>query len=193
MEDKDYNFKEYEFDFGNPFKKFLSYALCCFFYLSIIFYLFFGIFALLAYIDDSVRNSLFVKVLFYVLIAMITAFAIFLTVLNFRPKKVVLTNYAIDIQRNSLPSLYHINRGFNDYIMYSDIEYYDFDEQAPSYRFYHLMDLPFIYYNYYSVVKIKDKKGRLYHIPVKKVVDFICDLDEKTEQFEASKTSKNNC
>lgn len=43
-----------------------------------------------------------------------------------------------------------------------------------------------------ALLKLKIK-SRLYHIPVKNAVDFICDLDEKTEQFETNKISKNNC
>lgn len=177
------NIKIYEFDFGNPFKKFISYFMYCFVNANIVFYLSLGMMGISASLKNNIDNLLLNRILAGIILTIIIAVIVFLFILTCRHKRVILTDYAIDIQRNSLPSLYHLNRGFNDYILYSDIDYCEFNELYAQRKYRGIKDmvLPFVVFNNYSVVKIKDKYGGFYQIPIENAEDFIREVNERVD------------
>lgn len=52
------------------------------------------------------------------------------------------------------------------------------------------MVLPYVVFNNYSVVKIKDKYGGFYQIPVKNAEDFVREVNKRVDL--AIQNSKNN-
>lgn len=110
MLDENNNIKIYEFDFGNPFKKFISYFTYCFVNANIVFYLSLGMMGISASLKNNIDNLLLNRILAGIILTIIIAIIVFLFILTCRHKRVILTDYAINIQRNSLPSLYHLNR-----------------------------------------------------------------------------------
>lgn len=180
MSDKIDNYKIYEFDFGNPFKKFASYCLYIFGCLCTFFWITFGDMLILYRLMEYTDNKIFLQIAAYLFLFIILAAFIFTIILFCQPRKIILAEYGIYVQRNFFPHPYHINRGFNDYIMYSEIESCDFNDTFHwYYRTY--MDPPMIFFNYNNVVRIKDKNGRVYEFPVTNIVDFVCDIDERMQ------------
>lgn len=184
MLDENNNIKIYEFDFGNPFKKFISYFIFIIAYLTLISYILIGSMVCLMALKNSFENQIFLRVLSYIFLVLIVASVVLLFVLVFKQKRIILYDTGIYIKRNFFPSIDHINRGFNDYIMYYDIEYCELDDtyQKPiNHMFYKLMDPPFMAFNNYSLVEIIDKDDKCYYIPVKNAEDFVREVNERVD------------
>ncbi len=183
MLDENNNIKIYEFDFGNSFKKFISYFMYCFVNANIVFYLSLGMMGISASLKNNIDNLLLNRVLAGIILTIIIAIIVFLFILTCRRRRVILTDYGIDIQRNSFPSIYHITRGFNDYILYSDIDYCKLNELYAQRKYRGIKDmvLPFVVFNNYSVVKIKDKYGGFYQIPIENAEDFVREVNERVD------------
>lgn len=173
---------EYKFDLGSTAKTTVSILIesfvHIFFMFIVLIVLFFAFGKLFNYISNEYIRSAF-RVLHFLIDLLVI---IFWNIALFRKKKIVLYNDLIYVGKNNLSDIFYLYTGiFNQKILYKNIVYCDYAEYIPigSRRGY---DFAFLIFNYDSLVKIKDKTGHKYYIPVKNADDFIDEVNLYAER-----------
>lgn len=168
----------YKFDYGNAFKFFLSYLIQFLVNLQICIFIYLGYFMLLGIITHNISNS-GLRMFFAAILTMLSAITIaFFMVISVLPKRAILTTAGIKVRRNSIPT-FDLVRGFNDYIAYSTIvscDIYIGNIRAGK-------NLPVIFFNWDSLVEIKDIRNRRYFIPVKSAEIFISEVNKRIDKL----------
>lgn len=181
---KNSSYKIYQFDFGNPVKKFVSYLYQFIANLGLSILIFVFDVCVLFIISDNISNSIIIKILYTALFIPSAAVILFFIVLTFLPKKIILTDYCIKVKRNALPQA-DFSSGFNDYIVYSQIV------SCQIYRnnIYRGKNLPFVKFNWKNLIEIKDICNRQYYIPVKNPEDFIAEVNIRVNKVKLGNTA----
>lgn len=180
---KDTKYKVYQFDFGNKFKKRVSYFYMTCANLGIVLISGFVWLFLAGRISANIKDGIFKSILSYTAFICFLAVSAYFIALIFFPKKIMLTDEGIKVRRNALP---HITptRGLNDYIKYSEIKsckIYECEDHN-----WHGKELIFVMFNGDSVVEIFDKHHRDFYIPVENAEEFV---DEVNKRIEIAKSS----
>lgn len=166
--------KEYKIAYGNSFKKFLSYLINAIFNFMFI--------SLLAVILDVIvlyfaQPSTFYIIFTIIIFSISTATAFILSV---KPKKVIVTDLAVLVKRNSI---YVLNDLFSDCVLYSQIKscdmYYDerikfgWDGKKYAVRA----------FDWDCAVQIIDNRNKEYIIPIENPDDFIDDVTKRVNEY----------
>lgn len=180
MLNKEY-YKVYKFDYGNPFKCFLSYFIQFAANFSLMLLSFFASIYLASLIKYNMNIEVIKDFLYIILGIATVAWEIFLSVLGLLPKKVILTYNGIKIQRKAIPLAFF--NGFNDFILYSAIELcrkteYDSLKKRNDARFGNT--LPFVAFSWDNLVKVRTNR-QIYLIPVKNAEEFIADVNKRIQ------------
>lgn len=175
----------FKFSYGTKFRQIVNKLFEVYINLSIIiFLLLIYMFAVLAQVDNiNSQNSAFKAFSIFVLCIFI-AISVYLTVILFLPKKVVLNKYFIKVRRYNTPKI-NICRGFNDTIYIKDIceckpyEIVKYDNG----HIYRPVATEFSVwlFNWYDLVEIKTKDERKYLIPVKDSKGFINEVHKRID------------
>lgn len=117
------NKSKYKFDFGNNFKRFLSYSVEIFENIGVIALSWFALISLFVVANDILSNQFIVKIIANVLAILFVIFDLSVIVLIFLPKSVVLDDDKIIVYRFCFPlQIYFWDiRFLNDRIPYSKI------------------------------------------------------------------------
>lgn len=175
----------FKFSYGSKFRQIVNKLFEVYINLSIIiFLLLIYMFAVLAQVDNiNSQNSAFKAFSIFVLCIFI-AISVYLTVILFLPKKVVLNKYFIKVRRYNTPKI-NICRGFNDTIYIKDIceckpyEIVKYDNghiYRPA-----ATEFSVWLFNWYDLVEIKTKDERKYLIPVQDSKDFINEVHKRID------------
>lgn len=180
---KNTEYKVYQFDFGNKFKKIVSYFYMTCANLGIVLISGFVWLFLAGRISNNIKDGIFKSILSYTAFICFLAVSAYFIALIFFPKKIILTDEGIKVRRNTLPHI-TLTRGLNDYIKYSEIKLckiYECEDHN-----WHGKELIFVMFNGDSVVEIFDKHHKDFYIPVENAEEFV---DEVNKRIEIAKSS----
>lgn len=168
--------KIYYFDFGNTFKKVLSYFIMIValagFYMIINFaevHLFF-------YIKGRITNEELVNTIHKFLVCIILIFEAYGLIIQFLPKRIILTDKGIKIRKNNLDGKTIFP--FNNYIKYQSIKVCRINHSEYKHSRYLRITFPFC--NRESLVMIKTKFGK-YFVPVENAEDFVKEVNKRIQ------------
>lgn len=176
----DNNYKVYKFDYGNIFRKFLCYLIQFMANSGVILFGFVFCFMLVQLVIDNISNDIVVHILSILLIIIQSAISLFFGVFTFLPRKVVLYDNYIKIQKNAM-NFFVEKTWFSEIIPYSTIEsciLYDKKITYSRSSFMRQKTYPCTFFNWNSLVKITDKYNNNIYIPIKNAVDFVEDVNE---------------
>lgn len=177
--------KIYFFDFGSNSKKIISYIESFFMYLSLLFLIIFGgIFFLYGKMESVFENEYIQTLFIRIAVICILIFEIYGLILQFLPKNIILTEKGIKIKRNNISRL--SLRIFNDYIKYEKIKSCELNN--PKFRSRQVMQLPFILFDWDSVVKIQ-QGIKTFYIPVENAEEFVAEVNRRTEAISTENDS----
>lgn len=172
------NCLNYEFDLGCKAKRIMSKIIDLLFCLSFDFCVPGFAFVLSAIINSGIENKLVSRIIIYFMFISSILISVFVTVITFLHKKVILTENAVFIKRYGF-NFWQIRKGFNDYILYSMISYCKLVDSSCI----HNKTLQFSFVNWDSMVEIKDIYGKVYFVPIKNAEDFINKVEERVNRY----------
>ena len=177
--------KKYKFSYGNSkasniFKCILSYLYQIFMYAGILLILNLLFMYLFANVMQPYFPDIITHIFCLVFAVLIGTLHVFFFVILVMPKRVVLTEKIININRYALP-LRKYKRGINDHIPYTQIKSVELCSESER-AVIGLAPVPFKCFNKYNIVIITDKFGEKYYIPIEKPEEFILDVLSKIEQ-----------
>lgn len=175
---------EYEFDYGSKVKKFFSDLMGSFCNISAIFWFLFALFYAFAELLNLINNSNLLSVIRFIYF-FINAFIILYCIITLtKSKKIILYQDMIFVRKNTIfGSPFFIHKGiFNQKILFKNIVYCDYSEYIPFGYQRRGNDYAVSIFNWDSLVKIKDKSGHKYYIPVKNADDFIDEVNLYAER-----------
>ena len=165
----------YKFDYGNPFKRFLSFLIQFMLNSCIVIFSFVIYFCLFQFLVNNLGNKALTQILGTVITIIFVAVALLFLLLTFLPKRIILSDGGIKIRRNSVPP--SIKRfHFNDFIPYSSIQLCGLYDKEINYRramYLRKNAFPFFAFNWKSLVKITDKYNNAFYLPIKNAKDFV--------------------
>lgn len=170
------NKSKYKFDFGNNFKRFLSYSVEIFENIGVIALSWFALISLFVVANDILSNQFIVKIIANVLAILFVIFDLCVIVLIFLPKSVVLDDDKIIVYRFCFPleiNFFDI-RFLNDRIPYSKIISCKKLGRKPNFG----DTITFCFSNKDSLVEIMTKH-KIYLLPIKDCDKFVEEVNAR--------------
>lgn len=175
--------KTFKFDYGNLFNMFLSYLIQ--FMANTFAVLFaFWVYMYLMYLLTGSINNVFRNILFVCLTVNFIAIVLFFVVLTFLPRRIILNNSYIKIQKHAM-NFIGGETWFSSTIPYSSIvccsKFISVTRRNIS--FLRQRTYPCTFFNRNSLVEITDKFGKKYYVPVKNAEEFIKEVNRRINSF----------
>ena len=173
--------KIYKFDYGNLFNKFLCYLIQFMANFTVIIISVVIYFILIQSIMDNADNSIILKILHIALTVLLILTVLFFSCFTFFPRKIIVNNSYIKIQKDAMNFLIG-KTWFSSIIPYSSItecSIYDQEITYGRYSFLRQQTYPCTFFNRNSLVKITDKYGDKYYLPIKNADEFVKTINEK--------------
>lgn len=186
------NTKVYKFDYENNLKKILCYFIQLMANLSVIVLLFIIYFMISQMILTNISNETIVNIFSIFITILLIILSLFFMCFTFFPRKVVLNENYIKIQKNAM-NFFVGKKWFSDIIPYSSIIscsilYREIANKNPA--FIRQQTYPCTFYNSNSLVKITDKYGESYYISIKNSNGFVEEVNKKREIQEDACTNE---
>lgn len=183
--------KVYKFAYGNDFKKFLCYLIQLMANNGIIIISLAIHFTITQWIMDiSNKNTANVLVRFCSVILVVVI--LFFMCFTFFPRKVVLYDNYIKIHKNAI-NFFLDKTSFSCIIPYSSIVYCHVIYKESVYKnpdFFRQQAYPCTFFDWNSLVKITDKYGEDYYIPIMNTTDFISEVNKRRYESTCSNSVK---
>lgn len=175
--------KVYKFNYENPFKKFLCYLIQLMANLGVIIFLSVLHFMILQVIVAYISNEIVLNVLSITFTIVLILLTLFFICFTFFPRKVVLNKNYIKIQKNAM-NFFVGKKWFSIIIPYSSIIscsilYKEIARKNTA--FIRQQTYPCTFFNWNSLVKITDKYGESYYIPIENPNSFIEEVNKRTQ------------
>lgn len=173
----------YKFDYENKFKKFLCYLIQLMANLSVIIFLFIIHFMISQAIVACINNEILLNVLSIMFTITLILLTLFFLCFTFLPRKVVVNENYIKIQKNAM-NFFVGKRWFNTIIPYSSIISCSILYKEIAHKntaFIRQQTYPCTFFNWNSLVKITDKYGESYYIPIENPDSFIEEVNKRTQ------------
>lgn len=181
--------KKYKFDYGTKTKQVISYLLSGLINYS--FCILVGIVAFMCFmfVNSATDGNKMISYVFAIVGGVsFGASIIFFIISLFATKEVLVNDYYIQVKK------YRINpefvfRGINEKIYFSTIYSCQLyvGKRIPLYRGFR--DYAVYYFNWNSLVEIKDNQGRKYYVPVQNPEEFVEEVNKRMQEAKASKLS----
>ena len=181
------DYKVYKFDFGNSFKFLISYIIELLENIGVILLSWTVLLSFGGIILENLPDGFVKEFILMILTAIIVIADLFIAVLIFIPKRVLLTDDKILVHRFCFPLqvTFLDIRGLNDRIIYSKITFCQkhtgkvcFGERKP-----------FFCVNNNSLVEIVTKH-KTYLLPIKDYESFICEVNKKIDESKCNNNLK---
>lgn len=167
--------RTYKFDYGNVFKKILCYLIQFIANSGVILFGFVFCFILVQFVSNNLGNTVGTYILNVLLVIIQAAISLFFGIYTFLPRKVVLHDNYIKIQKNAM-NFFVGKSWFSEVVPYTSIvscELYDNTITCRNSQFLRQQAYPCTFFNWDSLVKITDKYNNSFYIPVKNAENFI--------------------
>jgi len=178
----------YKFDYGNGLKKLLCYLIQFMANSGVIIVSLILHFTLTQSIIKGISNDTVAKVLLILFTALLISIALFFICFTFFPRNIVVTDNYIKIRKNAMNFI--IGKSwFSSIIPYSSITsctLYDEELTYGRLKFLRQQVYPCTFFNSDSLVKITDKYGEKYYIPIKNTEEFVEEVNKRIESAKSN-------
>lgn len=179
--------KVYYFDFGSEKKKKISYVFGMIIFLFLSFCLDVFIFFGFMYLSDTFQNKELYRCLFYIIISLAFVFKICGIIVQFFPRKIILTDDRIKIKYNNF--CWFSLKIFSLEIKYKKLNSCELNHYSKiMFMGKGFVKIPFVALNWNSLVILR-KKFRVFAIPVENAEDFVSEVEKRIKLSNCTKES----
>lgn len=177
--------RKYYFDYGNILKKIFCYLIQFMVNLSISLILSFICFRLMSSVSANIDSETVIYIVNTMICTMFGIAVFFFICFTFFPRRITISESYIKITKNAINTL-NVKSWFSEVVLFSSIVICESFNKKRTYKrdmFMRQQTYPCTFCNWNSLVKITDKYGNQYYVPVKNSDDFIKEVKERVNIY----------